>query len=98
MKYLLGRKRWVVSSGAPEDCANFFADNIYESKTFRNDLLLGLEAYVGWNVSSSYAPREDKDPEAYQGFVSELGELFGKRSANGILNYPHLSICYVGNL
>ena len=98
MKYLIGRKSLRISSGEPEDCADFFAGNVFECKTFRNDLLIDRETYIGWNMSSSYAPNEEKYPEKHHGFVSELGKLFDTRSANGILTFPHFTNCYIGRV
>jgi len=92
----IGRKSMVVSSGAPEDCMDFFADNVYECKTFRNDLPIDRETYIGWNVSSSYSPDEEKCLKKYNSFISELGKLFDEYNVNGILTYPHFVSCYIG--
>ena len=95
LDYFIGRKSARVNTGEPEDCVNFFANDMYELTTFINSTLVDRETYIGINLSSSYAPSEDDSPRYYE-FVSELGKLFDVYSVDGILTYPFLTNCYTG--
>ena len=97
-KYAADNKGIGRYGGFRHDYLNFFADGIYEYKTFNNDLQFDKESFTGRNLSASYAPREEKDPEKYQGLVRELGEFFDEYSVNGILNYPHYTQSFAGNI
>jgi hypothetical protein len=56
------------------------------------------DGFIGRNLSASYAPRMETEPEKYHGFVDALGELFDAYSANGILHYPHYTQSYMGRV
>ena len=75
---------------------DYFANGICEHKVFRNDLQFDRDNYIGRNLSASYAPKEETDPEKYHGLVYELTELFDEYSVDGILNYPHFTESYIG--
>ena len=98
MKYLIGRKSERINSGESEDCLNFFADNIYECNSFRNDLSLDRDIYIGWNMSSSFAPSEEKDPDKHHALKHDLNVLYDEYCADGMLIYPHVTKCYTGKV
>jgi SAM-dependent methyltransferase len=99
-KYCVDMKGLGDGGGSPprEYFTGFFAGGNYDEKLFRNDLMLDREGFIGRNLSASYAPREETDPEKYHGLVKELGLLFDKNSVNGILHYPHFTECYIGGV
>ena len=76
----------------------FFKDGVYECKTFKNDLILNREAYIGMNLTRSYSPKEKTDPEKYHELVKELSELFDEYSIDGVLDFPHFTQSYIGNV
>ncbi|MCL2117538.1 MAG: hypothetical protein FWH27_03820, partial [Planctomycetaceae bacterium] len=69
---------------------------ICEINTFRNDMPVDRETYLGMNSSRSYSPGEDENPEKYHGFVKELNALFDEHHVNGILDFPQITKSYVG--
>jgi SAM-dependent methyltransferase len=77
-----------------ETVVPFFHRGTCECSAFRNDLRYDLEAFLGRNLSGSYAPFEGD--ENYSGFVAELTELFGKYGENGILTFPQVTESYLG--
>ena len=97
-KYCIDRKGLGESGGSPKDFEDFFKDGIFECRIFRNDLSLDREAYIGMNLTRSYAPREEKDPEKYYGLVLELGKHFDENNVNGLLAFPHFTKSYIGRL
>jgi len=98
-KYSVGDAQGLGEGGGPpQDCADFFLGGVCEELTFRNDLLLGREAYIGMNLSRSYAPGKEKYPEKYHGFVLELGNLFDEYSVDGVLSYPHITKVFIGRV
>jgi SAM-dependent methyltransferase len=97
-KYSKDNKGFGVCGGPPDDYSDFFADRICEVRTFRNDLRFDRENFIGRNLSASYIAGEEQDPENYHGFVSELNELFDKYNINGILNFPHYTQSYIGEV
>lgn len=76
----------------------FFLNSNYEYKIFRNDLQFDRDGFIGRNLSASYAPKEDSDPEKYIGLVRDLGNLFDEYSSNGIMIYPHFTEVYIGKV
>ena len=98
-KYAVGDKKGLSSLGSPPlDLSDFFADGFYDYKTFRNDLILNREDYIGMNLTRSYSPKKEQESEEYHGFVKEMNELFDEYNINGILNYPHFTEIYVGRV
>lgn len=95
-KYAVGDKKGLGPGRI--DCNDFFADSVYEYKTFRNDLIFDRESYIGRNVSASYSPAEEKDPKRYHGFMSELNGLFDEYNINGVLHFPHFTQSYIGEV
>ena len=98
-KYSVGDAKGL-SSGEKSinELTGFFLDDMYEESTFVNDLRLERNDYIGMNLSRSYAPREDKEPEKYINFVADLFKLFDEYSNNGVLFYPHHTKCYIGTV
>lgn len=98
------RKKYCLSTRGlgkidiPEDIGSFFSNKTYEERTFRNDLIIDRETYIGMNLSRSYSPSEDKNPDEYQGFVKELGELFDEYNINGTINFPQFTKSYIGKI
>ena len=98
-KYAIDRKG-LGTDGGPRKAYidDFFLDNIYESKNFENNLKYNRESWIGRNLSASYTPREETDPEKYHEFVHDLGELFDEYNADGILSFPQFTQSYVGRV
>jgi len=98
-KYAVGDKKGYHQHGdSVGKYADFFADGICEDKTFRNDLQFDKESFIGRDLSRSYTPKEESEPEKYQGLVKELSELFDEYNINGVLNFPHYTVSYVGGV
>ncbi len=99
--YAIRRKYCVDTKGLsvtdmPEDSYDFFLSS--EEKFFRNDLIIDRETYIGMNLSRSYSPREDKNPNEYNGLVKELNELFDGHNVNGVIHFPQSTKCYIGTV
>ncbi len=78
-----------------DNVAQFFRDN-YEIKEFENHLIFDKESFIGRNLSSSYAPKEN-DKE-YNEYIKAISELFDKYSINGKMNYPFITKSYIGTI
>ena len=74
----------------------FFGEAGFEKRIFRNDLLLDRETFIGRSLSSSYAPREDRDAEKYYGFIAAMSEFFDEFNENGLIAYKQFTESYVG--
>jgi len=98
-KYAVGDKKGFRQRGDPPgEYADFFMNGVCENKTFRNDLQFDRESFIGRDLSRSYSPKEETDPEKYYGLIKELGELFDGYNINGIVNFPHITVSYVGGV
>ena len=98
-KYSVGDAKGLSSGEKPiNEYAGFFLNDECEEMTFANDLHLERNDYIGMNLSRSYAPAKDRDPEKYSGLVAELNNLFDEYSNDGILIYPHVTKSYIGGL
>ena len=97
-RYRIHNKSGQQRSGNLYDYSDFYANGVYEYKTFRNDFYESRENFLGGNLSASYAPREDSEPEQYHGFVKELNELFNEYSEHGILHIPQITRSYAGSM
>jgi ubiquinone/menaquinone biosynthesis C-methylase UbiE len=97
-KYAVGDKKGLGRGFTRNSVNNFFLDNDFEYKTFRNDLLFDKESFIGRNLSTSYAPKAEKDTEKYIGLLRELEEFFDEYSTNGVLLFPHFSMCFIGRV
>jgi SAM-dependent methyltransferase len=97
-KYAVEKNGLGSGRGKYHNYHDFFMDGIYEYKTFNNDLHFDKEGYIGRNLSTSYAPLKETDPEKYYGLVRELSEFFDEYSVNEILNYPHFTQSHIGRV
>ena len=97
-KYAVDGKGLEDGGKLSKDWSDFFSGGVCEYKTTRNDLILDREVYIGANLSRSYSPREETDPEKYHGLIRELGEVFDEYSLNGDLNFPHFTQSYIGGI
>ncbi len=79
-----------------EQFADFFRDGAYRSRIFRYDLIFDKEGFIGRNLSGSYAPLPEE--EAYTPYVRELGRLFEKYEAGGLIRMPNTTRCYAGKV
>ena len=96
-KYSIGEAKCISSAENPiYDVKGFFNDDKFEEMTFSNDLLLNRDTYIGMNLSRSYSPTEEKEPEKYLALVAALGEIYDNYNNDGILLYPHVSKVYIG--
>jgi len=96
-RYCIDRGGLGENGGPPKD-TRFFAYGICETMVFQNDLILDRNAYIGMNLTRSYAPTKESHPDKFHGFVSELGMLFDECSVNGILAFPHTTRSFVGDV
>lgn len=88
-----------VSGGIENDkrvFERFFAEGIYEFKTFRNDAEYDLEGFVGRNLSGSYAPREGDIN--YQPYVMSLERLFFQYCDGVSIAVPSWTRSYAGHV
>ncbi|MCL1794663.1 MAG: class I SAM-dependent methyltransferase [Oscillospiraceae bacterium] len=97
-KYRIHDKSGQQKSGNLDEYSDFYANGIYEYKTFKNDFYESRENFLGGNLSASYAPREDGEPEQYRGFVKELNELFDEYNEHDILHIPQITRSYAGSM
>lgn len=81
------------SRSGKEAVSEFFAGK-FESREFPNPLWMDREAFLGRNLSSSYAPRPGS-PQ-YRPFAEELGALFDRYAENGRLRWNNATRCYSG--
>jgi len=95
-KYRIHDKSGQQRSGNLHEFSDFFANGIYENKIFDNDFHESRDNFIGGNLSASYAPREDYEPEKYHGFVKELNELFDEYSVDSVLHFPQITKSYTG--
>lgn len=77
---------------------DFFQDKTCEERTFKNDLLMDRETYIGMNLSRSYSPNEDENPDKFHGLVKELNNLFDEYNTNGIIYFPQFTKSYIGKV
>lgn len=80
----------------PQAYVDFFKNGYYDFQTFKNDLALDEATFIGRNLSSSYAPREES--ELYQEYVEQLRLLFQKYSRDGRLSTSIVTKSYVGEV
>ena len=98
-KYSVGDAKGLSSGEKPlNDYADFFLNNDCEELSLTNDLILERSDYIGMNLSRSYAPTKEKDPEKYCDFVADLSKLFDDYSNDGALFYPHITKAYIGKV
>ncbi|MDR7240655.1 class I SAM-dependent methyltransferase [Neobacillus drentensis] len=80
----------------PEVYQQFFKDGTYEFKSFRNDLELDFEGFLGRYLSASYSPKKNEDE--YENFRNALSNLFEKYSNNGQIIFPNITRSYLGKV
>ena len=96
-KYSVGDAKGLTSTdNSIVDVGSFFLGEKVEELTFANDLYLKRDDYIGMNLSRSYSPTEDAEPEKYFALISALGDIFDEYSSNGVLIYPHVTKAYIG--
>lgn len=76
--------------------AVFFKNGIFENKNFENNMAYDLENFIGRNLSSSYAPKENEGN--YEGFAAELTRLFEKYKQKNKIVMPNITRCYIGEV
>ncbi len=73
----------------------FFSGD-YQMKSFENFIRFDKDGFIGRNLSSSYAPKEND--ENYEEYVKALEDMFDKYSENGAMNCPHYTKYYYGEI
>ena len=95
--YSIGEAKGLSSVESPiYNVEGFFIDNEFEDLTFSNNLLLNRNTYIGMNLSRSYSPTEEAEPQKYFALVAALGDIFDEFSDDGVLLYPHITKAYIG--
>lgn len=94
-RYCMDRKGLGIADESKES-KEFFLNKICEERTFRNDLMVNRETYIGMNLSRSYSPSKDKNPDRYHAFVKKLNELFDQYNIDGVAHFPQFTKSYVG--
>ena len=74
----------------------FFRGGRYEELEFPHDLPLDLDAFIGRNLSASYAPL--RGSEQYPLFIEALVELFRTYEREGRVLMPNVTRCYAGQV
>ena len=87
---LPGKNLMPIPAEAYDD---FFARRC-DHLCYDNAFITDEENYVGRQLSSSTAPRED-DPRR-ETYAQALRELFRAHASSGELRYPNLTKCYIG--
>jgi SAM-dependent methyltransferase len=90
-----GEKSSTPLKGNSDDIKLFFGGD-YETFLLRNDRLLDREAFIGWELSRSYAPQEsDKN---YKPYTAALGKFFEEYADGGKILIPNVTECYFGTV
>ncbi len=76
--------------------APFFRDSIQEARSWSNDRILDLEAFIGSNLSNSYAPLPGTP--AFDPFVAELESIFRRHETDGRILLPMQTWSYAGRI
>jgi len=79
-----------------EMLSRFFRDGIYVSGKFPNNLKYDWESFIGWSLSSSYAPRVG-DPH-YREFADIYLDIFHKYAGNSHIVIPNYTQSYIGKV
>lgn len=80
----------------PEVYRKFFEDGKYEKQEFPHHLKQNLDAFVGRNLSASYAPKSN-EPN-YKKFIDAITNLFAKYSQEGEITVPNITRSYIGKV
>ncbi|MCL2664010.1 MAG: class I SAM-dependent methyltransferase [Defluviitaleaceae bacterium] len=98
-KYCAPDKKGLGENGGPNtDKSKFFSDGIYKEKIFTVHERYSRESYIGRNLSASYAPKKERDPEKHRACVRELGELFDEFADNGYIIYLYKMRLFFGSV
>jgi ubiquinone/menaquinone biosynthesis C-methylase UbiE len=73
-----------------------FFEGKYENRSFANDVDYDEQGFIGLNLSSSHALKEN-DP-SYPDYILELKALFDQYEKGGFVRIPYLTQCYVGTV
>jgi ubiquinone/menaquinone biosynthesis C-methylase UbiE len=79
-----------------KDAFSDFFSGEFELVEFCNNLVYTREDFIARNLSSSYAPKEN-DP-IYDDYIKAIADVFEKYQANGTVNYPYITRCYIGTI
>ena len=79
-----------------EKIISFFKKGEYQTLTFSNADQLTKEGFIGRALSSSYAPKATD--YNYIKYKESISELFDKYQTEGIINYPNITMLYLGNV
>ncbi len=63
---------------------------------FENSLVYDKETFISRNLSSSYAPKAGD--KYYDDYIDAITEVFDKHSTNGVVKYPYITRCYIGEV
>ena len=63
---------------------------------FENSLVYDKETFISRNLSSSYAPKAGD--KYYDDYIDAITEVFDKHSTNGVVKYPYITRCYIGEI
>lgn len=79
-----------------ETFQKFFQDGVYAEFVFPNDIFCTCEEFIGRNLSSSYALRQED--ERYALFIQAQEKLFAKYAKDGILTLKNAACLYLGTV
>lgn len=85
-----------LKNGGSGNIEIFFNNGVCDYKVFRNDLFYNEEEFIGRNLSSSYAPKEND--ANYAPYINDLKKLYHKYELNGILSVPNITESYIGEV
>ena len=85
-----------MTEDKPGDYGDFFKNGMCEHEVFRNELKFDENSFIGRNLSSSYAPKENDTN--YLLYIDALKELFRKYSKAGFLTMANITKSYVGEV
>ncbi len=85
-----------INQDVPEDYSHFFKNCICEYREFSHDLKFNEDSFIGRNLSSSYAPKNDDNN--YKPYILSLKKLFQKYNDSGYIYVPNITRSYVGEV
>lgn len=94
-----GYENGHVGKGSVEDGDLFLRNVFFKNVVFTeydNPINYTLDSFIGDNLSRSYAPKEDEP--LYHDFIKEMTMIFNKYVVNGIVEMPHKTTCYFGEI
>ena len=95
-KYCIENKSFGLIEQQKSNLCEFFSDEICDVKTFRNDMVLDKDSYIGMTLTRSYIPDVIKNPKEYNGLVKELNTVFDNYNVNGVINILQVTKSYFG--